>query len=88
MFIIISPKGNDINLKSILKGMLERIFLIIALANGFTQALALFGALKIGTRIHNPDNTQSYNDYYLVGNLLSALSAIIFVYIYKNILQN
>ena len=90
LFYIMVPgtKKNDINGRSIIKGIVERIFLIIALVNGYSQALALFGVLKGATRLSNKDEIDPrYNDYYLVGNLTSAMSAMIFVYVYNTYLR-
>ena len=56
--------------------MLERFFLLLALARGTPQALILVGALKIGTRIRTEDSIDS--DYYLVGNLVSASFALLY----------
>ena len=89
LFLIVSPKGSkSINVRSVAKGVIERVFLVTALANEYTQALVLFGALKLGTRLTDPKKAESggYNDYFLIGNLLSVLSAIIFVYLYKKFL--
>lgn len=64
---------------SIFKGMLERLFLLICLSNGYPHGLTLFGALKLGTRLKQDtqaDETRPFNDYYLIGNLLSVSIAI------------
>jgi hypothetical protein len=37
--------------KSIIKGVVERLFLFIALVNGYAQALTFFSALKLATRL-------------------------------------
>ena len=36
--------------RAVIKGIIERLFLFLALVYGFPQALIAFGALKIGTR--------------------------------------
>ena len=83
-FYIIAPKGNKVTLRTIARGFVERFFLIVALLNGYPDALALFGALKIGTRLsNNQTTTPNYNDFYLVGNLVSVLAAMGFVYWYR-----
>ncbi len=75
--------------KSILKGIIERIFLFIALSNDYTQVLTFFSALKLGTRLKhtetNNDGENNFNDYYLVGNLVSVAIAIGYVYLFKNL---
>jgi hypothetical protein len=67
---------------------MERLFLFIALSNGYSQALTFFSALKLATRLkHNDQTTQDmegFNDYYLLGNLLSVAVAIAYVYIYQH----
>jgi len=73
--------------KAILKGLLERVFLLIALVNGYSQALTLFSALKLATRLKHEEPTKSmdgFNDYYLLGNLLSVTVAIGYVYLYNH----
>lgn len=61
------------------KGILERLVLFIGLINGFATVLVVFGALKLGTRLHDekgPDHVPT-NDYFLVGNFLSLLVAMV-----------
>ena len=74
--------------KSILKGVIERFFLFIALSNDYTQVLTFFSALKLGTRLKHKetdrDKENNFNDYYLVGNLVSVAIAIGYVYLFKN----
>ena len=57
---------------------MERAFLFICLVNALPQALILFGALKIGTRLKNSQENPISNDYFLTGNLTSALFAVIY----------
>lgn len=101
--IFLGKAGFDI--RSILKGAFERIFLSVSLYLNYTQALTLFSALKLATRLKhvektvskeeaekapadgsvttnlNPEN--SFNDYYLVGNLLSVLLSVLYVWLFK-----
>ncbi len=59
LFFRITPtdKGaKKIDLKSLLKGWIERFFLTYSLISGFPHALTLFGALKLGTRLKSADN--------------------------------
>jgi hypothetical protein len=73
--------------KSILKGIVERLFLVICLCNGYHHGLTFFGALKLGTRLKRDDSGQSeehFNDYYLLGNMLSVAIAIGYVHIVNN----
>lgn len=80
---------NGFNTNSIIKGLIERFFLFFALINNYPHALTLFGALKIATRLkHDTENKQeedSYNSFYLIGNFLSVMLAIVYVLIYKYI---
>lgn len=62
---------------SILKGILERLFLIVGMSAGYPQVIIAFGALKIGTRFQK--NSKVSNDYFLIGNFISLLTAILFV---------
>ncbi|RNC85211.1 MAG: hypothetical protein ED557_00075 [Balneola sp.] len=73
-----------LNLKDVLKGILERIVLIVGLMAGYPHVITAFGALKIGTRIKQDENKVS-NDYFLIGNLISILSAIIVVVMLQSI---
>ncbi|MFC0184100.1 hypothetical protein SAMN04515674_102356 [Pseudarcicella hirudinis] len=73
--------------RSIIKGVIERLFLLIALVNGYAHALTFFSALKLATRLKHEEkaeNVDKYNDYYLIGNLVSVIFAIIYVYIWQN----
>lgn len=65
---------NQINVRSIIKGVFERGFLTFALANTLPQALTVFAALKIATRIKGDEKIT--NDFYLLGNLLSIMMAV------------
>jgi hypothetical protein len=47
--------------------------------NGFTTVLVLFGALKLGTRLHDEQGCAVSNDYFLVGNLFSVLIVLLAV---------
>lgn len=83
VFTAITPqdkKNGKIDAQSLVKGIIERCFLTYSLYNSFPHALTLFGALKLGTRLKSADNENTaegrakeskYNDYFLIGNLLS-----------------
>lgn len=76
-----------LDIKSIIKGVMERIFLTIALCNNYPHALTLFSALKLATRLKHDEiknNEDRFNDYYLIGNLASVTIAIGYVYFYQN----
>ena len=89
-YTIITPREKNsrlIDVKSILKGLVERAFLTYSLISGFPHVLTLFGALKLGTRLKSADNENTeegrkkesrYNDYYLVGNFISVALSIVY----------
>ena len=70
---------------SIAKGILERVTLFTGLLYGFPQILIAFGALKLGTRFSTEQQTKISNDYFLVGNLLSILLALVYTIIVKSL---
>ncbi|MBK6264322.1 hypothetical protein JKA74_04680 [Marivirga sp. S37H4] len=73
--------SGNISLNSILKGIMERFFVTFALCLGYPQALTLFAALKIATRIK--DDSSISNDYYLIGNLISISFALFYTELIK-----
>ncbi|MEO6287885.1 MAG: hypothetical protein ABIN80_17765 [Dyadobacter sp.] len=74
-----------IDFKSVAKGFIERMFLVLFLFNDLAPALTFFSALKLATRLKHDESSGSdsnkFNDYYLVGNLLSVSVALFYVYI-------
>ncbi|MDC7219783.1 MAG: hypothetical protein PQJ59_07575 [Spirochaetales bacterium] len=82
-------KKSEFDIKSILKGAVERIFLVITFSSDYKVGLTFFSALKLATRIKhdeaNPEETNKFNDYYLIGNLISVLIALGYTYICQNI---
>ncbi len=94
-YYAITPKSikprEIIDYKSLLKGTIERIFLMVALINGFSQALTLFGALKLATRLKRENDVDkikesTYNDFYLIGNFISVMTAILYTFLYSKLL--
>jgi hypothetical protein len=81
-----TPK-DKISLRSILKGILERVFIVVTLYHNMAQALTLLGALKIATRIKDTEDKVS-NDFFLVGNLISVLFGIAYYVIFKEHLNS
>lgn len=68
-------------MKSFLKGLLERMFLLAAFVNNLPTALVVFGTLKLGTRLKhtedgNKEDENKFNDFFLMGNFISMLVAI------------
>lgn len=86
IFLIINPLlgPSSTTFKSLFKGILERIFLAAGILAGYPHVIIAFGALKIGTRLHEDKNSKISNDYFLVGNFISLLATIIYVYICFN----
>ncbi|MCG2587253.1 hypothetical protein [Rhodohalobacter sulfatireducens] len=78
VFHIVSRKlkSDEKRGRSILKGVLERLFLVVGLVLGYPQVIIAFGALKIGTRFQRSSNVS--NDYFLIGNFISLLTAILY----------
>lgn len=70
---------------SIAKGFLERVVLVTGLLFGFPQILIAFGALKLGTRLSAEQQNKITNDYFLVGNLISILLALVYTIIVKTL---
>ncbi len=81
----VSKSKKKVSPGSIFKGIFERSFIVFSLISGYPQALTLFAALKIATRIKDDDRIS--NDYYLVGNLISVSLAIMYTLILKNLLN-
>ncbi len=64
-----------------LKGILERLVLFTALLHGYPQMLIAFGTMKLGTRLHHEQDSEISNSYFLVGNLISILLAMLYTII-------
>lgn len=68
---------------STVKGALERAVLFTGLLYNFPQILIAFGALKVATRLHDETKQKISNDYFLTGNLISILIAMLDAIIVK-----
>ena len=81
-------KRSEIDTKSIFKGFIERLFITLFLFNGLPHALTFFSALKLATRLkHNESNkeeVEKYNDYYLLGNLISVTVGLFYVCVWSH----
>lgn len=89
-YFLITPKSiqssSIIDYKSLIKGVIERMFLMISLINDYPHALTLFGTLKLATRLkrdNEKDKESLYNDFYLLGNFISIIISILYVFLYK-----
>lgn len=83
VFSVIEDNQTSLTLIAVLKVIMERILLILGILNGYPHVITAFAALKIGTRINDTEHKIS-NDYFLIGNLISLLSALAFVLIIQN----
>ena len=70
---------------SVLKGLVERAFVLITLCNNIASALTLLGALKIATRIKDNEDKVS-NDFFLLGNLVSVLFGVLYFVFIRNLI--
>jgi len=59
--------------------------LFTGLLHGFPQILIAFGALKLGTRLYEDKESDISNSYFLVGNLISILLAMLYAIIAKKL---
>ena len=88
LFFLISKfigKSNKdkISKTSILKGILERTFILVSLHYNMPPVLTLLGALKIATRIKDHEDKVS-NDFFLIGNLISILFGMAYYVLIKD----
>lgn len=74
---------DKMNRTSVLKGVLERAFILGALHYNMPSALTLLGALKIATKIKDHDDKVS-NDFFLIGNLISILFGMAYYVLIKD----
>lgn len=86
LFYVISrsigkPSRDKVNLATMLKGLLERTFVVVVLVLGLASALTMLGALKIATRIKD-EETKVSNDFFLMGNLISIMFGIVYYLLY------
>ena len=81
------PENSPVRKLAVTKGVLERLTVLTGLLNQFPHILIAFGALKIGTRLREDQNSHISNTYFLVGNLISVLLAMIYAIIIKVLWQ-
>jgi hypothetical protein len=68
------------------KGVLERTFVVVTLNFDMVSALTLLGALKIATRIKDTEDKIS-NDFFLIGNLMSVMFAVVYFVIIRKLIS-
>ncbi len=67
---------------SILKGFIERLILFFGLIMGYPNMIIFFGAIKLGTRLHEDNQNKISNDYFLIGNMISVGAVLGYQYVY------
>jgi len=80
------PEEKKLQKISVIKGILERLTLFIGLLYGFPQIIIAFSAMKLGTRLSQETKEKISNDYFLVGNLVSILLAMVYTIVVSNLL--
>ncbi len=69
------------------KGLLERLVLTAGIAHGIITVVIAFAGLKVATKLSLSgtevarEKIERHNDYFLVGNLLSILFALVYAVI-------
>ena len=93
LFSVISQlfyKKLGLDYKSIIKGIFERVFLVVALYFDYPHALTFFSAVKLATRLKHTekaeDDQNKFNDFYLFGNFISVIMAIFYTELLKKFL--
>jgi hypothetical protein len=76
-------KGTRLQTLSLFKGLLERFAMLLGLVAGLPTIIIFFGAIKLGTRLKEHQDSLVSNDYFLIGNLTSVLFAVFEYLIYK-----
>jgi hypothetical protein len=74
-------KKESLDFQSLVKGWIERLFLVIALYFNYPHALTVFSALKLGTRLKRDDRAHDetrFNNFYLIGNFVSVMAAMLY----------
>jgi uncharacterized membrane protein YoaK (UPF0700 family) len=78
-------QGSPASKWAVTKGILERLTLVTGLVHDFPHILIAFGALKIGTRLREDQNSHITNTYFLTGNLISILLSMVYAIIIKRL---
>ena len=81
------PRDSTVRKWAVTKGVLERLMLLTGLLHEFPHILIAFGALKIGTRLREDQNSHISNNYFLLGNFISVLLAMAYAIIIKLLWQ-
>lgn len=70
---------------SIIKGVLERFALLLGLVAQLPTIIIFFGAIKLGTRFKDGQESKISNDYFLIGNISSITIAILEYLVYTHL---
>lgn len=62
---------------SVLKGLLERGMLLLGFVASIPTIIVFFGAIKLGTRLKESNDSKISNDYFLIGNVTSATLVVL-----------
>ena len=72
--------------RSILKGWLERFIILLGLASSLPTILIFLGAIKLGTRLKEQQESKVSNDYFLIGNITSIATGILEFLLFKELM--
>jgi hypothetical protein len=72
-------------LSPVARGALERLTMLVGLLAGFPHILTAFGALKISTRLREDQDDHISNTYFLAGNLISLLLAMVYAWVIRDL---
>ena len=62
---------------SVLKGLIERCMLLLGFVASIPTIIVFFGAIKLGTRFKESTDSKISNDYFLIGNVMSAIVVLL-----------
>jgi hypothetical protein len=62
---------------SVLKGLIERCMLLLGFVASIPTIVVFFGAIKLGTRFKESNDSKISNDYFLIGNVISAIVVLL-----------
>ena len=77
-----AAKGTKLNV-AIVKGLIERLAVLLGLAANIQSIITFFGAIKIGTRLKDANENRVSNDYFLFGNFVSITIVLLEFYLYS-----
>lgn len=66
----------SLNIENV-KGFVERGLLVLGIYKGLPHVIIFFGALKIGSRLDSTNKCKATNNYFILGNLISVIIAIL-----------